>query len=75
MSRLASLTGSTLRARSREEKASIARDVNEQLVPLWASGALRVIVSEALPLEQASEAYDLFAQPGKLGKIVLVNEA
>jgi NADPH:quinone reductase len=75
MSRRASLTGSTLRARSREEKASIAREVNEQLVPLWASGALRVIVSEALPLEQASEAYDLFAQPGKLGKIVLVNEA
>jgi hypothetical protein len=75
MSRRASLTGSTLRARSREEKASIAREVNEQLVPLWASGALRVVVSEALPLEQASEAYDLFAQPGKLGKIVLVNEA
>ncbi len=75
MSRRASLTGSTLRARSREEKASIAREVNEQLVPLWASGALRVVVSEALPLEQASAAYDLFAQPGKLGKIVLVNEA
>ncbi len=75
MSRRASLTGSTLRARSREEKASIAREVNEQLVPLWASGALRVVVSKALPLEQASEAYDLFAQPGKLGKIVLVNEA
>ena len=75
MSRRASLTGSTLRARSREEKASIAREVNEQLVPLWASGALRVVVSEALPLEQAREAYDLFAQPGKLGKIVLVNEA
>ena len=75
MSRRASLTGSTLRARSREEKATIAREVNEQLVPLWASGALRVVVSEALPLEQAREAYDLFAQPGKLGKIVLVNEA
>ncbi|CAB4780465.1 MAG: zinc-binding dehydrogenase [Actinobacteria bacterium] len=75
MSRRASVTGSTLRARSREEKASIAREVNEQLVPLWASGALRVVVSEALPLEQASAAYDLFAQPGKLGKIVLVNEA
>ena len=75
MSRRASLTGSTLRARSREEKAIIAREVNEQLVPLWASGALRVVVSEALPLEQASEAYDLFAQPGKLGKIVLINEA
>jgi NADPH:quinone reductase-like Zn-dependent oxidoreductase len=75
MSRRATLTGSTLRARSREEKATIAREVNEQLVPLWASGALRVVVSEALPLEQASEAYDLFAQPGKLGKIVLVNEA
>ena len=73
MSRRASLTGSTLRARSREEKATIARAVNEQLVPLWASGALRVVVSEALPLEQASEAYELFAQPGKLGKIVLVN--
>jgi len=75
MSRRASLTGSTLRARSREEKASIAREVNEQLVPLWASGALRVVISDTLPLEQASDAYELFAQPGKLGKIVLVNEA
>lgn len=75
MSRRASLTGSTLRARSREEKASIALAVNDQLVPLWADGTLRVVLSDALSLDQASEAYDLFAQPGKLGKIVLVNES
>jgi NADPH:quinone reductase-like Zn-dependent oxidoreductase len=74
MSRRASLTGSTLRARSREEKATIARALNEQLVPLWASGALRVVISDTLPLDRAKDAYDLFAQPGKLGKIVLVNQ-
>jgi len=74
MARRASLTGSTLRARSREEKATIARAVNEQLVPLWSNGTLRVVVSDTLPLDQVNEAYELFAQPGKLGKIVLVNE-
>jgi NADPH:quinone reductase-like Zn-dependent oxidoreductase len=43
-------------------------------VPLWSNGTLRVVVSDTLPLDQVNEAYELFAQPGKLGKIVLVNE-
>ena len=74
MSRRATLTGSTLRARSREEKAEIAREVNERLVPLWADGTVRVLVSEVVPLDLVNVAYDHFAESGKLGKIVLVNE-
>jgi NADPH:quinone reductase-like Zn-dependent oxidoreductase len=73
MSRRATLTGSTLRARTREEKADVARDVNEQLVPLWASGQLRVVINETFALDQVNDAYEQFAQPGKFGKIILVN--
>lgn len=74
MSRRATLTGSTLRARSREEKAEIAREVNERLVPLWADGSVKVLVSEIVPLDLVNVAYEHFGETGKLGKIVLVNE-
>jgi NADPH:quinone reductase-like Zn-dependent oxidoreductase len=74
MSRRATLTGSTLRSRTREEKADVIARVNQQLVPLWASGELRVPVARSFALEAAAEAYAFFAQPGKLGKIVLRND-
>lgn len=74
MSRRATLTGSTLRARSREEKALIAAAVTAQLVPLWADGTLRVVVSECFALTDAEAAYETFAQAGKFGKILLTNE-
>ena len=72
MVRRAHLTGSTLRARSREEKAGIAARMSEVVVPAWARGDLRVPLARTFTLEEAADAYDYFARPGKLGKVVLV---
>jgi len=35
-------------------------------------GAVRVPIAATFPLEEATAAYDRFAEGGKLGKIVLV---
>jgi NADPH:quinone reductase len=64
--------GSTLRGRPLEEKALTARAVERSVLPLFASGALKVPVAATFPLADAAAAYDRFAAGGKLGKIVLV---
>ncbi len=66
-----SICGSTLRARPLEEKAQTARAMERHVLPLLDSGALSVPLQQSFPLEQAPAAYELFALPGKLGKIVL----
>ena len=63
---------STLRARPLEEKADTARKVEKHVLPLIASGAVKVPVADTFPLEEAVAGYDRFAQGGKLGKIVLI---
>jgi NADPH2:quinone reductase len=65
---------STLRSRPLEEKAEAARLLERSVLPLVASGAVKVPVHATYPLEQAAEAYDAFAAGGKLGKIVLVSD-
>jgi NADPH2:quinone reductase len=72
MSKRAQLRGSTLRARSRDEKAILTADVERQLLPLLADGRIRVPVVQTLPMGEAGRAYQVFDEPGKLGKIVLV---
>jgi putative PIG3 family NAD(P)H quinone oxidoreductase len=71
MGKRARIHGSTLRARSLEEKALVARLVEHEVLPLFESGALRVAVAETFPLEDAAGAYERFAAGGKLGKIVI----
>ena len=63
---------STLRARPLEGKALAARGVERSVLPLLATGALRVPVGAEYPMADAEAAYDHFAAGGKLGKIVLV---
>jgi NADPH:quinone reductase len=67
----ARIMGSTLRPRPLEEKAAAARGVERSVLPLIASGAVKVLVHATYPLDQAVAAYDAFAAGGKLGKIVL----
>jgi NADPH:quinone reductase len=71
MGKRARIHGSTLRARPLEEKALAARALEHEVLPLFASGALRVPIAETFALEDAAAAYDRFAAGGKLGKIVL----
>ena len=71
MNRRAIITGSTMRARSREEKAQVVRTVSETLVPRWHTGEFVVPLAKVFSLGDVTEAYEYFAQPGKFGKIVL----
>jgi NADPH:quinone reductase-like Zn-dependent oxidoreductase len=64
--------GSTLRPRSREEKAEVIRRLEADVLPLLAEGRVVVPVHATYPLDRAQEAYDAFAAGGKFGKIVLV---
>jgi NADPH2:quinone reductase len=71
MGKRARIFGSTLRARSLEEKALAARRLEHEVLPLFDSGRLRVPIAETFPLAEAAAAYERFAAGGKLGKIVL----
>jgi NADPH:quinone reductase len=64
--------GSTLRARSRREKADVAADVAAHVLPALAAGRLRIPVDQTFPLPEAQAAYDRFAAGAKFGKVVLV---
>jgi NADPH:quinone reductase-like Zn-dependent oxidoreductase len=63
--------GSTLRARSLEEKAAAARAVERHVLPLLGAGRVQVAVEATFPLAEAAAAYDRFSAGGKLGKIIL----
>jgi NADPH:quinone reductase-like Zn-dependent oxidoreductase len=66
------LTGSTLRSRSREEKADVASLLRDALLPRWESQTIAVPLAKTFDLADAVAAYDYFARPGKFGKIVLI---
>ena len=65
------MTASTLRARSIDEKAAIARAVHEHVWPLLESGVVRVPVHATFPLRDAAKAHQLMEDSGHIGKIVL----
>jgi putative PIG3 family NAD(P)H quinone oxidoreductase len=73
MSKRAVITGSTLRSRPLEEKASVTRRAEAHAVPLLGNGTVRVLVEDTYGLAHAAAAYERFNQGGKLGKIVLVS--
>lgn len=63
--------GSVLRARPVAEKARLARALEQQVMPLLASGRLRPVVDRVLPLEQVADAHRAMAANENVGKIVL----
>jgi NADPH2:quinone reductase len=71
MGKRARIHGSTLRSRSLEEKALVARLIEGEVLPLFEEGKLRVPIADTFPLDQVAAAYDRFAAGGKLGKVVL----
>ncbi|MGW4196493.1 NAD(P)H-quinone oxidoreductase [Streptomyces sp. NPDC005004] len=70
----ASVHGTTLRTRSKEQKAEIVAEVREQVWPMIESGAVQLVVDRRLPMSQAAEAHRLMEEGGHIGKILLVNE-
>ncbi len=74
MGRRLRIGGSTRRARSLEDKAAVAAAVARDVLPLVASGAVRVPVWATVSMAEAQAAYDRFAAGGKVGKLVLVTD-
>lgn len=66
------ITGSTLRARSVDEKGAIARALREHVWPLLERGAVRPVIYATFPLSQAANAHRLMESGEHIGKIVLV---
>ncbi len=69
-----SIHASTLRARPLEAKADAARRVEHHVVPLLATGQIRVPIVATYALAEAVDAYARFAAGGKFGKIVLTSK-
>jgi NADPH:quinone reductase len=65
------VTGSTLRSRSVEEKGAIAAALERNVWPLLESGKVRPIVYAKFPLTQASEAHRMMEEGKHIGKVVL----
>ncbi|MCY4284285.1 MAG: NAD(P)H-quinone oxidoreductase [Thiotrichales bacterium] len=65
------VTGSTLRPRTVEQKADIARALHERVWPLLAAGTIRPIVHARFPLADAAGAHRLMESSKHIGKIML----
>jgi putative PIG3 family NAD(P)H quinone oxidoreductase len=71
LARRLTITGSTLRPRSVEEKSVIAAALRREVWPLLESGRVRPIVYRTFPLARASDAHRLMESSEHIGKIVL----
>ena len=71
MLRRLTLTGSTLRARSAEQKAAIVKRLHEKVWPVLAQGRCLPVIHAVFPLDRASEAHRLMESSQHIGKIML----
>lgn len=65
------LTGSTLRSRSTEEKGLLVHEIEEKIWPYVISGRFKSLIYKALPIKNAAEAHKLMESSQHIGKIVL----
>lgn len=72
MMKRVTLTGSTLRPRTREIKAGFARAIEAKVWPLVAAGKIAVVLDSTFPLAQAAEAHRRMETSQHVGKIVLI---
>ena len=71
MSRRLTFTGSTLRPRSREDKAALARALEHEVWPLLAAGQLLPRIDSTYPLAQAAQAHRKMESSQHIGKLLL----
>lgn len=71
MTRRLTLTGSTLRAETTDEKSRLAGAVKKHIWPLFESGKIRPVVFETLPLARAQDAHAILKNGRHVGKVAL----
>jgi NADPH2:quinone reductase len=72
MGRRLTITGSTLRPRSADEKARLAAEVERQVWPWIEAGKLRPIIDRTFPLAEAAAAHAWLEAGRHVGKVLLV---
>ncbi len=70
MMKRATITGSTLRARSVNEKGVIAAELEREVLPLLESGRVAPVIHATLPFAEAARAQDML-DDDHVGKVVL----
>jgi NADPH2:quinone reductase len=65
------LTGSTLRPQSIENKGRMARGLREKVWPLLESGAVKPIIYKTFPLRDAAKAHAELERADHVGKVML----
>jgi NADPH2:quinone reductase len=71
LGRRLTITGSTLRPRSVEEKGQIAAELRKEVWPLLESGKVKPLIYRTFPLGDAAAAHRLMESSEHVGKIVL----
>ena len=66
------VTGTTLRARTIQEKGAVVDAVRQRVWPLVESGRVRPVIHQHLPLAQAGAAHRVMEDSTHIGKLLLV---
>ncbi|MGW5734663.1 MULTISPECIES: NAD(P)H-quinone oxidoreductase [Streptomyces] len=72
LNKRAAVTATSLRGRPAEEKASIVAAVREHVWPLIATGHVRPIVDQTVPMSDAATAHRVLEESSHIGKVLLV---
>ncbi|ANW67759.1 NADPH:quinone oxidoreductase [Mycobacterium sp. djl-10] len=73
MSKRASVSATMLRARPVDQKAAIIAGVTRDVLPLFSSGAIHVVVDTVIPMAEAARAHELVESKSTVGKVILEN--
>ncbi len=71
MNKCATVTGSTLRPRTNEEKTAIASNLEANVWPLFETKKIKVVLCQVFPMDQVSQAHQLMESSSHMGKIIL----
>jgi NADPH2:quinone reductase len=71
MAKRLTVTGSTLRSRSLDEKTDLRNGLEENLCPLVREGNIRPIIDSVFPIGNVAKAHDRMQSSLHIGKIVL----
>jgi len=71
MTKRLTFTGSTLRPRSAADKAQIAKELNEHVWPLLASGKVVPVIHKVFDMSEAAQAHAMMESSLHIGKIML----
>lgn len=71
LSKRASVSATSLRARPADEKATICAAIAEHVWPMISDGRIKVAISQRVPFDEVARAHQLMDQPDHTGKILI----